>query len=290
MKKHTINHWTAAEDRLIVELAKNGQNPIECEELRAKHTGDAIRLRVSKLRKEGRVGPGKRGGRRPLDCVNEWTDNDDARLMELYKGGIPPYDDPELLKRHSLTAIIKRCSELRKKGLLKRFARWREPKELKAPKAPKAPKEPKEPKASKKTRSVWTEEDDNRVISLRAKGLYPQKDPELLSRHSAWAILRRHSVLIERGLLEARSNAWTDEENRLVAELLANGEKPQHNAELSARHSQSSILMRASLIRRHGVPSGDKAKGNTSKPVHSIILRSMVSPLQRKAIVGGMFN
>lgn len=199
------------------------------------------------------------------NIYKHWNDDKDRLIIELIERGENPKEHPGLLAEHSACAIKVRCSTLRKKGFLK--------------------------KNINRQRYKW-DEDEQRLIELVNKGQIPQKDPELLERHSKWSIIKHCTILRKIGVIKKVSRGkkgWTDDENNLITELLANGEKPQHNAALLARHTQSAILVRASLIRRYGVPSDDKAN-EAPTPSYSVILRSMVSPLQRKALIGGMFN
>lgn len=256
MKKRTNNHWTEAKDRLIIDLIECGETPMKHPALLAEHSPEAISVRCSMLRKQGLVGR--------LQHVRKqyaWAE-DEHRLIELVKNGLPPQVDPDLLSRHNRKAIAKRCSILRKAGLIGE---------------------------TPKVKKGWTEEEKELVKQLLINGERPALNETLLARHSANAIMI-YASKFNISPKELNNRLWTDEEERLIVELLRKGERPQHNPTLLAKHTRQAIITRSYLIRAKGLSTERKATETTFKAAHSVILSSMVSPLQRKAIIGKMFN
>lgn len=254
MKKRTNNHWTEAKDRLIIELIERGETPMKHPDLLAEHSADAISVRCSMLRKQGLA------GRLPRVRQQSTWAEDEHRLIELVEKGLSPREDPALLSRHSEWAIYKHCSILRKKGII-----------------------------SKATRSKgWTEEEKELVKQLLINGERPALNETLLARHSANAIII-YASKFNISPSENKKRLWTEDEDHIIVGQLRNGERPQRNPTLLARHSKSAIIVRCSLIRKFGLEEVQK-KPTAPQPTHSIILSSMVSPLQRKAIIGNMFN
>lgn len=257
MKKRTNKHWTEAKDRLIIELIERGETPMKHPVLLADHTVEAISTRCSALRKRGLAG-------RLVHSVqqqNTWAE-DEHRLIELVEKGLSPREDPELLSRHSEWAICKRCSILRKKGIISKAIR---------------------------TKKGWTEEEKELVKQLLINGERPSLNETLLARHSANAIMI-YASKFNISPKELNNRLWTDEEERLIVDLLRKGERPQFNPTLQKRHTRQAIIARCYLIRAKGLSTERKATETAFKAAHSVILNSMVSPLQRKAIIGKMFN
>lgn len=253
MKKRTNNHWTEAKDRLIIDLIERGETPMKHPALLAEHSPDAILVRCSTLRKQGRLPR--------VQKQYTWAE-DEHRLIELVKKGLSPREDPELMSRHSEWAINKRCSILRKKGIISKATR---------------------------TKRGWTEEEKELVKQLLLNGERPALNETLLARHSANAIII-YASKFNISPKEFNNRLWTDEEERLIVELLRKGERPQFNPTLQTRHTRQAIIARCYLIRAKGLSTERKATETAFKAAHSVILNSMVSPLQRKAIIGKMFN
>lgn len=278
MKKYTINHWTYDEERLLAKLIAKGERPTKCAELLTRHTDDAIRVRVTKLRKDGLIKPHE---------SKEWSEGEIKRLIKLADEGLYPPIDPILLSTRTPAAIRYYCHKLKSEGRIRGI---KKPKKLKQRAKPEVPKIPEVPKPAKIVKTPWTDEEDQLIADLVSRGEKPYENETLLSRHNRRAIILHCSRLKTHPTRRRHFyNEYTEEEIQLIIDLLRKGERPQLNPTLLARHSRQAIYVQCSRIRKEGA-SVSLNKAAATAPTYSVILSSMVTPLQRKAIVGDMFN
>lgn len=279
-----FNYWTDKEDKLIAELLEQGDDPTECADLLAKHTVTAIKAHTVRLRREGRVKSGE-------NCA--WTKAEINRIIDLIGKGGYPAKDPELLKSRTANAIRQRCTIMQKDGLIKNLRKLGRPaKQLRQakPVVPAKQLRPAKPVVVEPARVLWTVEENRLIERLLEKGEKPYLNETLLARHNKRTIILHASkIKHHRSKSLHFYNVWAEEELRLIIELLRKGERPQFNPTLLARHSKKAIYFQSTKLRKQGLPD-EPAKAAKPKPTHSIILSSMVSPLQRKAIIGTMFN
>lgn len=274
-----FNYWTAEEDKLIVELIEQGDSPTQCADLLAKHSVVAIKIRTTKLRKEGKA----------KGCENcAWTKAEIDRIIDLVGKGEYPAKDPELLKARSANAIRQYCTKMQNSGQIKRLRKPGRP--AKQLRWAKPAVEVKPTAEAKPTAVSWTTEETRIIKSLLERGEKPYLNEMLLARHNKRTIILRTSQIKHHRSKRANFyNTWTEEEIRLIIELLRKGERPHFHPTLLARHSKKAVYLQSTKLRKNGL-SYEPVKAAAPKPTHSIILSSMVSPLQRKAIIGTMFN